>query len=98
MANAAQDLTQQVFGGQIWNCYSRFTDANTAGIYANLGSLCRLALVLGFMLTAFQIARMVFLAYRDRVSPMEQMPTLVLKTIFIGALLKIGRASCRERV
>ncbi len=90
MADATQDLAQQVFGGQIWNCYSRFNEANAGAISSNLGSLCRLALVLGFMLTAFQIARMVFLAYRDKLSPMDQMPSLVVKSILIGVLLIPG--------
>lgn len=53
----------------------------------HLASICHMALILGFMLTALQVGRIVYLAYQDKKQPFDSLAPLLFKLVLVSVLL-----------
>lgn len=80
-------LIDDVFGDALWNSYSKVSALPHGVLMDHLSSISHMALILGFMLTALQLGRIVYLPYQDKKSPFDSLAPLVIKLVVVSVLL-----------
>ncbi len=75
--------------GYFWNCFSRidFMEANNPKFSDTMTTLWHLALMLGFMISTFQIALLAMRSMTNKENPFSEIIPLLFKTIIVSTLI-----------
>ena len=91
MTGISQALVDQTMStGYFWNCYSRIANlehSNPTLLNDTLYGVYRLSILIGFMISAFQIGTSVYRSYLNKTSPLADLIPYLFRLVLVTVLI-----------